>query len=186
MRRPVRPLVLLDRDGVLNRFPGRGIYVTRLSQCRLIPGSAEAVAMLTKAGYEIHVISNQGCVSRGLLTRKGLLAITRALNALIRRKGGRIRRFHYCTHQSSDRCACKKPSTLLLETAAGDKKRLKRAFFIGDSEEDMSAGAAAGCTTVLVLSGRLKRRDAAGLPDPPDAVKKNLLDAVKWILQKKS
>ncbi len=88
--------VFLDRDGVLVRFPGKGRYVTRDAQLKLIPRSAEAVALLTKNGVETVVISNQGCVSRGLLSKKKLGEMTRRMLREIRSKGGRIRKVYYC------------------------------------------------------------------------------------------
>jgi histidinol-phosphate phosphatase family protein len=181
------PFVFLDRDGVLVRFPGRGKYVTRASQMKLVPRSAEAVALLTRAGYEIVVVSNQGCVSHGFVTRPWLDRMTRRMLKAIRRAGGRIRKVYYCPHRSKDGCACKKPGTLLLERAlAGRRVRRRKIFFIGDSAEDIGAGKNFGCRTVLVLSGRNKRKDVRSLGIKPDFVRKDLWEAARWLIRKKS
>lgn len=178
-------LIFLDRDGVLIRFPGRGKYVIRDSQMKLIPRAAEAVAFLTRAGYEIHVISNQGCVSHGMITQARVDAMTKRMLREIRLAGGRIKRVHYCPHQSADGCRCKKPQTLMLRRALEGRRLVRRKMvFVGDSVEDIGAGKNFGCRTVLVLSGRNKKRDVRQLPIKPDFVKKNLWDAVQWLTKR--
>ena len=49
--------VFLDRDGVINRDSAD--YVKSLAEFSLVPGSLEAIAKLTRAGYEVFVITNQ-------------------------------------------------------------------------------------------------------------------------------
>jgi D-glycero-D-manno-heptose 1,7-bisphosphate phosphatase len=174
--------LFLDRDGVLIRFPGKGKYVTRFSQLKLVPRAAEAVALLTRAGYELHIVSNQGCVSRGLLTRAKLDEMTRRMLRSLRASGGRIRKVHYCPHQSLDGCSCKKPGTKLYERALrGRRLDRRRMFVVGDSIEDILAGKRFGCRTVLVLSGRNKKRDVPSLPAKPDFVKKDLWETARWL-----
>ena len=65
-------LVFLDRDGVINEFPGNGRYVTRCQDFHFIPGALEAIRNLTKSGYTIFVVSNQAGVGKGLFTKKKL------------------------------------------------------------------------------------------------------------------
>jgi len=181
------PLTFLDRDGVINRFPGKGRYVTRRSGLKIFPQALAAIKKLTQAGHELVVVSNQGSVSRGLLTRKALDRMTRQMLQRIRRGGGRIRKVYYCVHQTSDDCDCKKPKTLLLEKALrGRRLERSKLFFIGDSEEDIRAGKDFGCRTILVLSGRLKKRDVPGLSIKPTVVKKDLEEAAEWLLRRRS
>lgn len=185
MRPPA--VVFLDRDGVINRFPGIGRYVVREKDLKLMPRSLRAIRLLTDKGYEMNIISNQGCVSRGLITKSRLMRMTRNLLKKVRAAGGKIKSVHYCFHRTSDGCDCKKPKITLLKRALGGRRfGRKQKFFVGDSAEDMLCGNAAGCTTVAVLSGRLKRADLRGLPVKPDRVVRDLLEAAEWITQKKS
>ena len=179
-------LVFVDRDGVINRFPGIGSYVTSRKDLKLLPNAVKGIRLLTRAGYRIHVISNQGCVARGMLTKTELARLTRQMQREVLKKGGRLTKVHYCLHQSSDRCACKKPKTLLLRRATkGSGVRRSDIFFIGDSKEDVRAGRDFGCRTILVLSGRTKKKDLKHFPVMPDLVKKNLYEAARWILKEK-
>lgn len=186
--RKANRLIFLDRDGVINRFPGFGRYVTRWAEFRFLPHSVKAIAALTRAGYHIAVVSNQGCVARGLITSEGLRALTDRMRRRIERSGGRLDEVYYCEHRASQNCSCKKPKTALFLRALKKRKAadVRNIFFIGDSAEDMEAGRRLGCRTILVLSGRLKKKDVPDLTHPPDSVKKNLWEAVRWILRKKS
>ena len=178
-------LALLDRDGVVVRFPGRGRYVLQKKQMVLIPAALKGIRLLTEAGFQLHIVSNQGCVSHGYLTRARLSEMTRDMLRKIRRGGGRIHRVHYCIHRSADRCACKKPKTLLLRNAVqGSGARRRDIYFVGDSEVDVQAGKRFGCKTILVLSGRVKKNELNDLPAKPDLVKKDLYEAARWILRK--
>ena len=126
-------------------------------------------------------------MSRGLLSRKKLLEMTRWMLRQIRVKGGVIRKVHYCLHQSADNCRCKKPQTLLMQKAVkGRRLDRRKLFMVGDSDVDIEAGNRFGCRTVLVLSGRNKQKDVHALAVKPDFVKKNLWEAAKWLTQKKS
>ena len=49
-------LVLMDRDGVLNEE--RADFVKSPAELRMIPGAAEAVARLNKAGHRVAVVTN--------------------------------------------------------------------------------------------------------------------------------
>ena len=104
-----KKIIFLDRDGVINKFPGMGHYVTSLKSFRFLPNVKKAIALLTKNNYEIYVISNQGCVSRGLITVEGLDKITARMLRSVQAAGGAIKKVFYCIHQTSDRCECKKP-----------------------------------------------------------------------------
>lgn len=180
-------IVFLDRDGVINHFPGKGQYLVRREDFKFLPGALEAISLLTKAGKEIYVVSNQGCVSRGMISLEELNQMTSEMLSEISRAGGKIQKVYYCVHQKSDGCDCKKPKIkLFLEAIGGRKMDLEKVFFIGDSEEDIQAGKNLGCRTILALSGRTTEADLPQFPFKPDEIKKNLLEAAQWILKKKS
>jgi D-glycero-D-manno-heptose 1,7-bisphosphate phosphatase len=64
--------VFLDRDGVINEYPGDFQYVTSWEEFRFLPGSKEAIKKLSESGYRIFVISNQAGVSKGFYSRETL------------------------------------------------------------------------------------------------------------------
>lgn len=177
------PFIFLDRDGVINEEPGADWYVSTWEKFKFIPGALQAISHLTKAGYQILVISNQGAVSKGLMTPETLSDITQKMIASVEEAGGNIAGVFYCVHQSADHCDCKKPKTGLFKQATrGLDVDFPRTTFIGDAEEDVQAGQAMGLKTILVLSGRTHESDLNHFEAQPTLVKRDLLDAVHWIL----
>ncbi len=180
-------VVFLDRDGVINEFPGNGKYVTKLKEFRFIPGSLEALRILTEKDYTIFVISNQAGVAKGVYTRDKLNHITRNMLQEVKTGGGRIKKVFYCTHRSEDGCDCRKPEIgsvrRALELMNKTIRSAQRAFFIGDTEVDILAGHNAGCKTIFVLSGREDRRHMRGWTVKPDFIAQNLLEAAQIISQ---
>ena len=63
-------IVFLDRDGVINKFPGNGKYVTKLKEFHFVPGALDALRILTDEGYSIFVISNQAGVAKGVYSKQ--------------------------------------------------------------------------------------------------------------------
>src|SRR5436853_2749383 len=101
-------IVFLDRDGVINEFPGNGNYVTKLKDFHFIPGSLDALHILAQHRFSVFVVSNQAGVSKGIYSREKLNQITRKMLLGVRKKGGRIRKVFYCTHRSDAGCECRK------------------------------------------------------------------------------
>ena len=176
-------VIFLDRDGVINRFPGRKKYVTSLKKFKLLKGSREAIALLTRYGYRLFVVSNQQGVAKGLYTKKELGRMTRYMLKELRKAGGRVRRVLYCLHRSQERCDCRKPRIGALKAATRNiRVDKKESYFIGDSVMDIQTGRNFGITTVMVLTGREKARDASQWDPKPDFVARDLLAAARHIV----
>ena len=151
-------VAFLDRDGVINKFPGNGKYVTKVKDFHFLPGAREAIRDLTQAGYTLFVISNQAGVGKGVYSRDKLQRITRKMLTGVRRAGGKIKKVYYCTHRSDEGCDCRKPEIASIAKALKSLGKTlafaKKSYFIGDTVTDMAAGRNAGCQTIFVLSGR--------------------------------
>lgn len=174
--------IFLDRDGVINRPPVKR-YVTRWDEFRFLPGTLRALRRLEGDGRKVVILSNQAGVGRGLMPRSQLELITRRMLAAIRRAGGGVDAVYYCPHAPDAGCGCRKPKTGLLRRACRQHRiDPKRSFVVGDSAKDVAMGRAAGCRTVLVLSGVSTRRDARAMESRPDRVARDLPEAIRWIL----
>lgn len=179
----MKKVIFLDRDGVINRERGNG-YVDHWNQFRFLPGSLKALRLLNENGYKVIVVSNQAGVAKGFYSLKELTAMTKRMKQAIVMHGGRLDAVYYCPHKVEDRCSCRKPKTGLFRKAQRRFGiRFKETFVVGDSLRDIAAGKSLRCKTILVLSGReeLSRRFLWDVQ--PDAVRKNLLEAVRWILR---
>jgi D-glycero-D-manno-heptose 1,7-bisphosphate phosphatase len=164
----LRPAVFLDRDGVLIEDAH---YVGSPDRVQLIPGAAEAVAGLNRAGWAVVVVTNQAGVAKGLFTPAAVEAVHAFLAEQLAGYGARIDGFYFCPHHPEgevaayrSRCACRKPAPGMLRAAAADLGLdPARSWMIGDRETDLEAGAAAGCRTVLVRTGYGAGVDATAL-----------------------
>ncbi len=145
--------VFLDRDGVINE--NCADHVKSWSEFRFIPGAREAIARMSRRGVRVFVVSNQAIINRGIVSSADVDAINGAMVREIERFGGRIDGIAYCPHRPDEGCSCRKPQPgLLLELARDYGIDLREALLIGDAVSDLEAGRAAGCATVLVLTGR--------------------------------
>jgi D-glycero-D-manno-heptose 1,7-bisphosphate phosphatase len=179
-------VVFLDRDGVINEFPGNGLYVTKVKDFHFIPRVLDALKMLTDAGYNIFVISNQAGVGKGVYSLRKLELITAHMLRGIEEAGARVTDVLYCTCKSSDGCNCRKPriGNVLKALESIDKTAADagQTYFVGDTETDIKAGKNAGCQTIFALSGR-EDRDYMKLWDVrPDFIVEDLYEAAKLII----
>lgn len=179
-------VVFLDRDGVINQFPGHGDYVTTVRNFKFIPQSRKAISRLTEAGYNIIVISNQAGVGRGVFTQQTLDLITKKMMAGITQSGGRLKAVLYCTHKPDDKCDCRKPNIGNVKKAVKllnvSLSALKGSYFIGDSDKDMEVAKKAGLKSILVTSGHDGYRTIKTWPVQPDVILPNLYKATEFIL----
>ena len=173
-------VIFLDRDGVINRDPGFGGYITCWDEFEFLPGALEALKKLSQAGFEVIVISNQAGVAKRLYTEEDLDELTRNMLKEVEKAGGRIHSVHYCPHKDEDNCACRKPQTGLFSQATKDLEvDFSDSFFVGDNRRDVLAAAAIGCRSIFVLSGNTKLED---LDIKPDFIAEDLLGAVDKII----
>ena len=175
-------LIFLDRDGVINEFPGNGRYVTKLTEFHFIPRSLEAIRLLTEEGYTIFVISNQAGVGKGIFSKQKLNQITSKMLAATQKAGGKIRKVYYSTSPSNSNCQYRKPNIGSVRKAMKllnkNVRSARNGYFIGDTEADIKTGRNVGCKTIFVLSGRedclyMRRWDDV----EPDYIVKDLYEA---------
>jgi D-glycero-D-manno-heptose 1,7-bisphosphate phosphatase len=146
-----RPVVILDRDGVLNKKPPRAHYVRNWSEFEWLPGALEALRLLKEAGYRVIIVSNQAGIGRRTMSEKDLLQIHDRMKTEAEQAGGKIDEIYYCPHDWNEGCECRKPKPGLLFRAQRELNLdLTRTPFVGDDERDAEAADAAGCPFVLV------------------------------------
>jgi len=163
-------LVILDRDGVINEDSDD--YIKSVEEWEPVPGSIEAIARLSKAGYLVAVATNQSGLARGYFDEITLANIHNLMNALVEDAGGNIAAVCYCPHHPDAGCECRKPLPGLLneiETTLGVP--VAGAWYVGDSLKDIQAARNKACRPILVRSGkgrsteaRLSQEDRQQLP----------------------
>jgi D-glycero-D-manno-heptose 1,7-bisphosphate phosphatase len=154
-----RGLVILDRDGVINKDSTE--FVKTPDEWLPLPGSIEAIAELSCAGYAIAVASNQSGLARGLFDLKALEAMHAKFRSLVNEAGGKVDYIVICPHGPDDGCACRKPGPgMYLQIADHFDTGLDGVPVVGDSIRDLEAALAAGAAPVLVRTGNGLKSEA--------------------------
>lgn len=147
-----RRLVILDRDGVINRDSDE--FIKSPAEWLPIDGSLEAIGMLSAAGFDVAVATNQSGIGRKLLDRPTLAAIHEKMRQAASEKGGDISKIAFCPHHPDDNCDCRKPKPgLLLDLSRQFGVPLINVPVIGDSARDIAAARAVNARPILVLTG---------------------------------
>lgn len=153
--------VFFDRDGVFNEDHG---YLYRIEDLHWIAGAREAVALLTKLGYKIFVVTNQSGIARGYYTIADVEKLHGYMQQEFNKQGGRITRFYYCPHhptkgvvaEYSKECSCRKPKPgMLLQAFAEYDLDKSQCFMVGDMPKDLEAAKGAGIAGYQFTGGNL-------------------------------
>ncbi len=147
------PLIILDRDGVINE--DSDAYIRNPEEWIPIPGSIEAIANLSKAGFTIAIATNQSGLARGYFSLDDMEEIHKKLIHRVEALGGEIAGVFYCPHLPDAQCSCRKPATGLLQAIERDLKvSAVDAHFVGDSLKDLQAAQSYDCSPILVKTGK--------------------------------
>ena len=182
--------VFLDRDGTLI-VDRDGLRTAE--EVELLPGAAEAVALLNLHGWRAVVVTNQPVIAKGWCTEAELRRIHNRLEMLLGKEHAFLDRLYFCPHHpdkgfAGERvelkiaCECRKPAPGMLKWGVRDLNiDLGRSWLVGDTTVDLQTARNAGLRSVLVQTG------AGGAdgkyPARPERTCANVLEAVKWILE---
>ena len=154
-------LIILDRDGVINFDSDQ--FIKSPDEWRPIPGSLEAIAKLTQAGYRVIVATNQSGVGRGLFDMATLNAIHARMHKAVTQAGGRIEAIFYCPDTADSDSPCRKPNPGMFHAIAERYNvTLERVPAVGDGLRDLQAADAVGAQPILVLTGKGEKTHAEG------------------------
>ena len=162
----IMKLIILDRDGVINQDSLH--YIKSPDELIMLPGSAEAIAKLTKAGFTVAIATNQSGITRGFYTEAQLVEINQKLVDSVMAFGGVIDFIIHCPHMPDAGCSCRKPNPGMLNAIA---KRynctLQSVPFVGDRVSDIEAAVAANALPMVVLSPMTDRVGLAAYHNVP-------------------
>ena len=159
------PLVILDRDGVINH--DSDAYIKSVDEWAPIEGSIEAIARLCRRGIKVAVATNQSGLARGLFDEAVLGQIHNKMRVAIQAAGGELAGVFYCPHGPEEGCSCRKPGTGLIVQIAEQLQVDPRGVpLVGDALRDLQAASAAGCLPVLVKTGKGNITLGSTLLDP--------------------
>lgn len=148
-----RACVFFDRDGVVNRSPGPG-YVLSADEFVLNPGIAESLRWLRARGIAAIVVSSQRCVGKGLLSREGLAAIHRHMEALLAAEGAAFDGVycHLGDGGPADHPAKPDPG-MIFAAVEREGLDLRQSWIVGDADRDIMMGRQAGLAGTIRILG---------------------------------
>ncbi len=177
--------VFLDRDDTIIEDPG---YINDPAQIKLLGGVVESLRRLQKMCFKLIVVTNQSAVARGIVSEEVLEQIHERLQNLLIRRRVHLDGIYYCPYHPEGVIAkyrreseFRKPGSGMLVQAAEDMDiDLEHSWMIGNSYSDITAGANAGCRTILISSSaKLPARDRGEAR--PDKTAANIKEAVNII-----
>lgn len=151
--------VFLDRDGTINKYVG---FLRKPEEFELLEGAASAIERINRSGYLAIVVTNQPVIARGEVTFAELEEIHKKMETLLGQKGAYLDGIYFCPHhpdkgydgeipELKTDCKCRKPKPgMLLQAAEDFNIDLSQSWMVGDAENDIKAGLAAGCRTALI------------------------------------
>jgi len=137
--------MILDRDGLINYDYG---YVGTIERFHFIDRNMQA---LTKLLYWFHpiIITNQSGIARGFYSEASFYKLTKHITLVLTKKyGWPVTKTYHCPHhpkfkteRAVSNCKCRKPGTLLFETAISEYDiNVEESITIGDNFRDVEPG----------------------------------------------
>ncbi len=151
--------IFLDRDGTINHYVG---FLRNIDDFELTETAAAAIKKINDSDYLAIIITNQPVIARGEVTFEQLDEIHNKMETLLGEKGAYLNGIYFCPHHPDSGfegevkelkfdCDCRKPKPGMFYKAAEDfNVDLSESYMIGDGDNDMKAGEAAGCHTIRI------------------------------------
>jgi len=175
-----KKIIFIDRDGVINKRPPKGQYVSKWEEFEWIEETLEAMKVLSVDGFKFIVISNQAGVARNMVKVADLEKIHIEMKAKFHETGIDILNIYVCPHHWDDNCDCRKPKPGMFHQASREwLVMLSKTLFIGDDPRDCQAAYNAGCKSVFV--GEHAELNDLSDKEQPMNVSANLCDALPAI-----
>jgi len=175
------PALFLDRDGVINVDHG---YVHRPDQFEFLPGIFELVRFAVhQLAWPVVVTTNQSGIGRGFFDEAAFQSLTDWMCERFRQEQAPITKVYHCPYHPLHGIGAyrldhdwRKPKPgMLLQAAADLDLDLPRSVLVGDTIDDILAGAHAGVGLCIRMNGH---RKPLGSGIPPHLVVSTLPEAV--------
>ena len=159
----INKAVFLDRDGVINEIvyhKEMGILDSpaNANEIKLFPDVGKAINKFKSLGFKVIIISNQPGLAKDKFTINVFEEMKERFRSELEKQDAKVDAEYYCLHHPEAKidkykviCDCRKPKPGLISQAAKEHDiDLSKSWMIGDGINDIQAGQAAGCKTILI------------------------------------
>jgi len=178
--------VFFDRDGTLIEHYD---LLSKADQVQLLGHTVPALKLLKQHEFILVMVTNQPAVGEGMITEKTLVQIHDHLKEILGRQGAYLDGIYYCPYHPEaplekyrQDSKLRKPKPGMLYQAAEELDiDMSQSWLVGGDDNDMEAGAAAGCRTIMLepRGGGLVRKGRSR----PDFFAVNLQEAANLIIR---
>jgi len=176
-----KKIILLDRDGVINKKASQGEYISKWEDFEWIEEARVTLKVLAQYGFKFIVITNQAGLSRGMIDANNLLIIHNNIRKELIEDGIEILDFYVCPHHWDEKCWCRKPNPGMLFQASQDYLfRLDKSLYIGDDPRDCQAAFNAGCKSIFI--GDTAELKNLSVEQMPSSSFSNLYESIPTVL----
>ncbi len=168
-----KKVVILDRDGVINKDSG---YIGKIEDFEFLPRVLESALRLQEKGYTLIIITNQSGIAKGYYTNEDYRLVTDYMLNTFAKKKVTIAKVYYCPHHPKENCLCRKPKTGMLEQAIRDFNiDEEHSWIVGDKLSDIQIADNTTFRKILLQSVYTQNL--------PQQKWRDLADATEYILQ---
>ena len=146
------PVIGISRDGVIN-YP-KSTHVKTPDEFEIIPGAAEAVALMRKKGYKIVILSNQYGISEGVITPNDVDFVNQRMLEIFGEAGcPSIDAMYYSTSRMKEDIYALPNVGMFHRAEKEHKLKFKEGWFVGDKISDLRAAENIKARPILIKTG---------------------------------
>ena len=173
-------ILLLDRDGTINKKSKKGRYVENWNDFNFIKSNLNALIELSKNNFQFIIITNQAGIARKMITKENLKNIHNKMIGYLKNRGVKIKDILVSTDMWNTNSTTRKPAPgLFFQTSKKYNLNLQKCIYVGDDIRDCIAAFNAGSYSIYLGN----RKDLINLDKEkyPIGVFKNMLYSVNLI-----
>ncbi|MBO9669937.1 MAG: HAD-IIIA family hydrolase [Sphingobium sp.] len=156
-----RPVLFLDRDGVVNVDHG---HVGSIDRWEWAPGAVDLIRAANDHGVAVVLVTNQAGIAKGYYAECDVWALHHHVSMDLHRQGAFIDAVYYCPEHADAVSGAyrvsipiaRKPSSVMLSRALRQQNlNPSRALLVGDQISDIEAASALSIPALLYKGGRV-------------------------------
>lgn len=154
MPKPTKPVVGIDRDGIINTIPLKG-YVSSPSELQVIDGVLDAILLIKSKGYRVSIISDQPHISKGLITQFDVDNVNVRLMQIFGEAGIMSIEGLYFNTSDAKEDMYAKPNPGMFKRCENENPGVdfSKGYYVGDSIVDLKSAVKVKAKPILIRTG---------------------------------